>query len=920
MKPVPQDFGTRSRALRRRIDLFSAGNLFSLIYDELNDLNEPERSNFHSFIVNLYSYAKAVSPDFRPMDIETIFRRSMTEGPKFAKWLDGAKSAWLGYHAKRRYYSDEIYENYKGMILDTKEGYLDISGIYRSNSLYFWTPEKLDLRQVCFRPVTIDPESLGLFRRCLRRYLERPGIGLLKEPDWKLLTRVTDKGTLEGKNYQEPRSYPARLRGRTRIAHVARELKAARAAPVNDYSSGLTIRWIDAAVAKITSFDNRDTSRWEAITLKRTLERNIRGKYSYCRDFNKEGLTKPREILEVMLEELYEATNWGCFRETQFFNDWEYEDDGEIFHPPRGHGLGCANALTTLMSIIIEEMIIEKHGIKPDWSGYNNDDAATTHKSREAAEIYGHHDRKICESLSLDFKPKASFISKHEIVLCEQYACTWNRTYGWKGSYYQEAFYNLLKCRNVAHAQYLARTTDITFITKEDQQFIMDYWGYALFRNEQARPQEFGGWFTSNIGNVIVCLADKDMEAHVPREEHCAISAFGECEFIFRKWDKRKVENRLYHYFNNFFLDEISEEKDIWVRDISRPSMDAQEEQFSWDKFLEKLKKSFAKHQSLYDKGDRMTYFHLYQRWLQDYPGKDIIPPKGYQIEVYSNECATKNKEFWSPYSSTGFLHDLFLFERLGTSFPYYSRSGKVVMGVYKSPKSSYRDAIKRTQELFPFLDREWETYLIPPKEVLKNMIHPFEYTRACDLTLEGDYRVVIPKENDEERKSLLKQRSRIYKTDLEKEWWWDIGSLKPADILIPQIVFRDLEDLHWGEFTRKLRQYPNFGAVALDYSPSDWPLLFSKYKKAMKRSRLKKPTTLEQRALDQIINVPRLAPQEDSFYEEEDQFEMVFETEVEYQDQLDPGFYKDGDESPSPPGEPPDDGNPFDPSLMDDW
>jgi len=42
--------------------------------------------------------------------------------------------------------------------------------------------------------------------------------------------------------------------------------------------------------------------------------------WSYCRDFKKEGLTKPRILIRIMLEELRDRLPWTtCFRETAFF-------------------------------------------------------------------------------------------------------------------------------------------------------------------------------------------------------------------------------------------------------------------------------------------------------------------------------------------------------------------------------------------------------------------------------------------------------------------------------------------------------------------------------------------------------------------------------------------------------------------------
>jgi hypothetical protein len=186
---------------------------------------------------------------------------------------------------------------------------------------------------------------------------------------------------------------------------------------VEEFPSVLAIRWIEKAVHRITSLDPRDMSRDEPIIIKRKMETAIRrNAMSYCRDFNKEGLTKPFAITTVMMEELYRRTGWSAFHNTQFFSSWTFELDGIVYEAKRGHGLGMGNSLTTLMSIVIEEMIYEETTTYPNFSAYNNDDAALAFSLERICLAHASLDREICEKLGLDFKPKASFVSKNDIV------------------------------------------------------------------------------------------------------------------------------------------------------------------------------------------------------------------------------------------------------------------------------------------------------------------------------------------------------------------------------------------------------------------------------------------------------------------------------------------------------------------------
>jgi hypothetical protein len=91
---------------------------------------------------------------------------------------------------------------------------------------------------------------------------------------------------------------------------------------------------------------------------------NFHDKYQffYCRDIEKEGITKPRILLKIMLEAL--STRLPILKQvctTDFFDgDWCHINDTTI-HSQRGHGLGMANSLTTFMQIIIHRMVVTRY-------------------------------------------------------------------------------------------------------------------------------------------------------------------------------------------------------------------------------------------------------------------------------------------------------------------------------------------------------------------------------------------------------------------------------------------------------------------------------------------------------------------------------------------------------------------------------
>jgi hypothetical protein len=130
------------------------------------------------------------------------------------------------------------------------------------------------------------------------------------------------------------------------------------------------------------------------------------------RDIRKEGLTKPRILLKIMLEELkFRYPDLKAFECPEFWDS--YIVDGVT--PPRGHGLGMANALTTLMQIAIAQQAIEHsdQAINPtecDFAFYN-DDFIASFDSEEAMEIFLANEQDVFLGLGLIMNKEKSFWS-----------------------------------------------------------------------------------------------------------------------------------------------------------------------------------------------------------------------------------------------------------------------------------------------------------------------------------------------------------------------------------------------------------------------------------------------------------------------------------------------------------------------------
>lgn len=317
--------------------------------------------------------------------------------------------------------------------------------------------------------------------------------------------------------------------------------------------------------------------------------------WSYCRDFKKEGLTKPREILRVMMEELHLAyPTCKAFLDVGFFDRFRIIlEDGSIHEPRRGHGLGMANDLTTLMQIIIESMVRKRTGISPKWSGYVNDDAALSFRNYAEASEYADEDRVVCESLSLIYKSKATFLSPTSIVMCEVYVQKMNPAANVKAVFASESLKNLLKSINPSHARSMANLMNIENVDPEWLYEITDYWGWVLYRNEQSDPDWMGGWWRQiRLGIDVSFWNLKGHVLDLPRS--CAFRAYQEVNVEFRPWEKkRKFESKAAQ--GGCFSKEFLIDADLMtVEDEFRPSVDSAENCRAWKAFEKKLQKTFG--------------------------------------------------------------------------------------------------------------------------------------------------------------------------------------------------------------------------------------------------------------------------------------------------------------------------------------
>jgi hypothetical protein len=189
-------------------------------------------------------------------------------------------------------------------------------------------------------------------------------------------------------------------------------------------------------------------------------------------------------------------------------------EDGTLFEPCRGHGLGMANALTTLMQIVIFYMTLEKIEIETTGIAgfFHNDDAIVGFPSEESLIDFWGEDGYILSGLGIIRQDEKSFWAENAGVFCEEYFSSRTTHLNDKESYVRREVLIALSASSICQAK--AITSSI--ITKDDtiiNQYlpeIIDFWGYEFFPNEYLYPTCVGGWVSKSIAGISLDLKDLD--------------------------------------------------------------------------------------------------------------------------------------------------------------------------------------------------------------------------------------------------------------------------------------------------------------------------------------------------------------------------------------------------------------------------
>jgi len=532
------------------------------IFKRISDIPYPRRCHLLSpledgafqinrFLISLDAYQESANKAIPPSE---ILRRCCLEGPKYAEILKDLRALnWkIHLHATK----SRTGELFKGDYLRV----YDIGDIFNYNYLIHWETPKDEVDDYTYGdiPVDISPEVLEEFRSMAQEVVEPLRIKEVKSEE--ILLRITSSKSLDSKSLKT--DYNWRLKERengmsSRIGLVKRCIIDVGPANVRDtilLSPGSLnrVNWIDQQTAQLVEqLDESAQTRNKDLKDRRIKKVFAPLSYFYMRDIKKEGITKPRELLKVMLEVLRDRfPEAKAYEYPDFFSDYRVLlQDGTIIAPKRGHGLGMANSLTTLMQVIIHRMILRRinfiDGAENVKCCVLNDDHVASFTQSDCLDDYECEDFNILKDLSIIQNLDKSMISRNGFVFCEEYHDYYSSIINLKESYRRRSSLLPLLCHNIVEAKRLTASVcteeNLQYLGVYKEEFVSKF-GYEFFPEEVNYPLRFGGWFTRCVAGVRLDLYDLSEQPF----SKCVQKAYEACRINSLSYDI-PVKHRRYH-------------------------------------------------------------------------------------------------------------------------------------------------------------------------------------------------------------------------------------------------------------------------------------------------------------------------------------------------------------------------------------
>jgi len=489
--PLPHSYD-RERRILRYLEMELP------IYQILNiarDLTPEELNQLHYLLLSIEAYYKqqnAVIPRH-----ELIYLVINSKGLKILK----------------RMKFKSFLESNHGTLMEKPDWYdqiksyhiYDIGEIFNFNYGFFWMEEDTQDYLLSKIPVEIDSDILKGFKKVVERIINNC-VDFEKVLPEEVLLRVNasssiDEGLNSFPNYHLKSKYLqfSSIRTKGKRCLITPSPGSGRDAIINNVYDLNSIQLINENIRAFlkVNFPKFILTSSHDQNLRRYISRCNKNNFFYCRDIRKEGLTKPKYICKIVLEALQRRFPENkAFGFPSFYSGPWYENDTS----ERGHGLGMANELTTLIQILIfftVNYFIGKGGdyVVSSKAFFLNDDSIFfINGTDEDIECFVDYDNQVCSGLGILVQKDKSFFSDSCAIFCEMYYSRGKPYVNDKISYKVRETEIMKRCSNILEAKMYAGNMKGTLSEIEDiLKIVYIHLGYEFNKDEINWPITLGG-------------------------------------------------------------------------------------------------------------------------------------------------------------------------------------------------------------------------------------------------------------------------------------------------------------------------------------------------------------------------------------------------------------------------------------------
>lgn len=538
---------TYSEESRIRVQRYLEQNKYSVLSpSQARDLTPEELNQLNYLLLSLEAFYKQknkfhTTPEF------LIPKLMSLDGAKFLKRMK--LKSFLTTHGAKMIEQPDWWDDIPSIYLS------DIGEVYNHNYCFFWeAPDEQDYL-ISKTPLQPEDEYVERFKSVAERLISQ-GEDFEYVALEEILYRVTSSISMEqGISYpnyslKSKHLHVSSVRSEGKRVLITTGPGTGRDAIINSVEDLNTIQYINENVRRFLekNFSKYLLLKSSDINYKRYIRKCKKSSFYYCRDIKKEGLSKPKYLTKILLDCLYKRyPDCTAFQNTDFYLGPWYQGDTT----GRGHGLGMANELTTLMQIVLffatNEILGEEGAYISSTSAlFLNDDAVIMFNKDETydnVEDFIDTDFDLCRGLGILAQRDKSFLSDNCAVFCEMYYSKRSDIINDKESYKLREESIILRSGSILEAKFLLGNLKGSLETTENMlNAIHSKFKSEFHKNEIEWPITVGGLRPFKLLSVDLSL---DIIKDLPNKE-----------FILRAYEANK--NKRLWKFNKYLKNFIS--------------------------------------------------------------------------------------------------------------------------------------------------------------------------------------------------------------------------------------------------------------------------------------------------------------------------------------------------------------------------